>query len=356
MKKILISRPDVSRPEVESVVQVLKSGQISQGKEVEKFEKELEGYLKIGEAVTVNSGTAALHLALLAMGVGKGDEVIVPAFSFIATANAVLYCGARPVFADVELDNFVISPRTIAPLVNKRTKAVIVVSLYGNPKGTSEVYGFCKKNKLFLIEDAAQALGAESDGRKIGTFGIGCFSFYATKNITTGEGGAVALNDEDMAKHLRSLRNHGSSGGYYEYDKLGFNYRMTDFQAAIGRGQLRRIKSIIEARKIRAKKYLVGITSKEIVLPTWEEGHVWHQFTLRSKERQKNIGKLWKEGVESKIYYPIPIYRQKLYWDLGYGKIKLSNTEKLCNEVFSIPVHPGVSPMNTAKICQLLNY
>ena len=290
----------------------------------------------------------------MAAGIGKGDEVIVPAFSFIATANAVLYCGAKPIFADVELDNFAISPRTIVPLVNRKTKAVIMVSLYGNPQETKEVFDFCKKNKLFLIEDAAQSLGAESGKEKIGTFGIGCFSFYATKNITTGEGGAIALDDKKMAERIRSWRNHGSSGGDYEYDKLGFNYRMTDFQAAIGRGQLKRIKSIINARRIRAKKYLSGITNNEIVLPNWRKGHVWHQFTLRSKERGKYMKRLQEGGVETKIYYPISIYRQKLYRELGYERVKLVNTERLCSEVFSIPVHPAVSLAEIDKICELL--
>jgi dTDP-4-amino-4,6-dideoxygalactose transaminase len=340
--------------ETEYVVRVLRSGQISQGRVIEKFEKELASYLKVKEAVVVNSGTSALHLALMAMGIGKGDEVIVPAFSFIATANAVLYCGANPVFADVELETFAISPETIAPLVNRKTKAVIMVSLYGNPQGIREISDFCRREKLMLIEDAAQSLGAELDKKKIGTFGIGCFSFYATKNITTGEGGAISLDDRKMAERIRSLRNHGSSGGHYEYDKLGFNYRMTDFQAAIGRGQLRRIKSIIKARRIRAKKYHSGITNSEIVLPNWKEGHAWHQFTLRSKERRKYISRLEKEGIESKIYYPIPIYRQKLYQNLGYEKVKLANTERLCQEVFSIPVHPGVSLAEIDKICELL--
>lgn len=353
--RIGISEPCISAAEVEDTIRVLRSGQISQGKEVEKLEMELASYLKVSEAVVVNSGTSALHLALMAAGVGKGDEVIVPAFSFIATANAVLYCGAKPVFADVELDSFVISPRTIVSLVNRKTKAVIMVSLYGNPQGTMEVFGFCKKNKLFLIEDAAQSLGAEINGRKTGTFGgIGCFSFYATKNITTGEGGAIALNDGRAAERIRSWRNHGDSGGDYEYDKLGFNYRMTDIQAAIGRGQLRRIKSIIDARKIRAKKYLTEIINSEIILPIWEKGHVWHQFTLRSKVREKYIKRLGKEGIETKIYYPIPIYRQKVYRNLGYEEVKLPNTEKLCNEVFSIPVHPGVSLAEIDKICELL--
>ena len=349
-----ISKPSINKDEIKHIVRVLKSGQISQGKEVEKFEVELANYLKAKEVVVVNSGTSALHLALLAAGIGKGDEVIVPAFSFIATANAVLYCGAKPVFADVDLDTFVISPETIAPLVNKKTKAVVMVSLYGNPIGSKEVADFCHKEKLVLIEDAAQSLGAESDGKKVGTFGIGCFSFYATKNITTGEGGAIALDDRKMAERIRSLRNHGSSGGHYEYDKLGFNYRMTDFQAAIGRGQLRRIKSIIKARRIRAKRYLTEITNSEIILPIWEKGHVWHQFTLRSKERQKYMKRLGEGEVESKVYYPIPIYRQKLYQNLGYEKVKLANTERLCQEVFSIPVHPGVSLAEIDKICELL--
>lgn len=352
--RIGISEPDISMAEIEHAVRVLRSGKISQGREVEKFEMELTSYLKVREAVVVNSGTSALHLALMTAGIGKGDEVIVPAFSFIATANAVLYCGAKPIFADVDLDSLVISPRTIAPLVNPKTKAVIMVSLYGNPQGTREVFDFCKKNKLFLIEDAAQSLGAESDGKKIGTLGIGCFSFYATKNITTGEGGAVAVVDLRVAGKIRSLRNHGSSGDYYEYDKLGFNYRMTDFQAAIGREQLRRIESIIKARRIRAEKYLNQIKNREIILPIKKEGHVWHQFTLRSKGRDRYIRRLQEKGIESKIYYPIPIYRQKLYQNLGYEKVKLANTERLCAEVFSVPVHPGVSLAEIDKICELL--
>jgi perosamine synthetase len=221
----------------EAVTRVLKSGQLAEGPVVKEFENLYSKFIGTRHAVAVNSGTAALHVALLASGIGPGDEVITTPFSFIASANCCLYCGATPVFADIDIRTFNISPEAIEKKITSRTKAVIVVHLYGQPCDMDEIMAICKKHGLILIEDACQAHGAEYKGHKAGSFGIGCFSFYATKNMLTGEGGMITTNDDAIAEKAVAIRNHGRCGQYL-HDMLGYNFRMTDIAAAIGIGQL----------------------------------------------------------------------------------------------------------------------
>lgn len=227
---------------------------MAQGPQVEEFEKAFADYIGTKYAVAVNSGTAALHLALMASGIGSGDEVITTPFSFIATANCCLYCGAVPVFADIDGKTFNIDPHFIEKKITRKTKAMIIVHLYGQPCDMDDILAICQKHNLVLIEDACQAHGAEYNGNKVGSFGIGCFSFYPTKNITTGEGGIITTNYENVAQKARMMRQHGQSQRYV-HDILGYNFRMTDIAAAIGICQLKKL-DIANSKRIKNASYL----------------------------------------------------------------------------------------------------
>lgn len=353
--RVRISQPLISETTIRRVSRVLRSGNITQGKQVAQLERKLGEYLGTKHVAAVNSGTSALHLALIGLGIGRGDEVIVPSFSFIATANAVLYVGAKPVFADIDPEIFTLTPKTVMSALTPKTKAVIMVSLYGNPAYTAEIADLCRNQKLYLVEDAAQALGAQVDGRKIGTFGVGCFSFYATKNVTTAEGGAVVTADQRLAELLRSLRNHGAAAGEYCYERLGFNARMTDVQAALGLDQLEKLPQILRWRQQRAWKLTKLIKRRDIKFPADTAGHAWHQFTIRMDRRDRLRNRLLRYGFETKVYYPIPIHRQPLYQKLGYGRLKLPATEKAAGEVLSLPIHPRVTFKQLADMAGIIN-
>lgn len=255
---IKLSKPYIPVEAIENLVQIIQSGNLVQGKMVQEFESLLQDYLDTKHAVVVSSGTAALHLALIALGIHDGDEVIVPAFTFPATANAVELTGATPVFVDVGLDDFCMDASRLEKAITPRTKAIIPVHEFGQAAPMNEILTISRNHNLVLIEDAACALGTEYNGKKAGTFGlIGCFSFHPRKAITTGEGGVVVTNDDELAAKIRSLRNHGIQyhEGKMDFMAAGLNYRLTDFQAAMGIPQLREIKSIIDHRIALARKY-----------------------------------------------------------------------------------------------------
>jgi dTDP-4-amino-4,6-dideoxygalactose transaminase len=243
MRSIPISRPAISQTEVSAVVDVLRSGQLAQGAVVAAFETAFAGYIGTRYAVATSSGTTALHLALLAHGIGPGDEVIVPPFSFVASANAIRYTGATPVFADIDKDTLNLSPRAVRACVTHRTRAIVAVHLYGSPCDKAELDDISTEYGLALVEDACQAHGAEFDGRRVGTFGTGCFSFYATKNMTCGEGGMITTSDPTIAERIRLLRSHGMRVAYV-HEELGYNHRLTDVHAAIGLAQLSRLDEL----------------------------------------------------------------------------------------------------------------
>ena len=357
---INIAKPIIEEEEVEAATMVLKSGAIAQGPKVEAFEEAFASFIGTRYAIAVNSGTAALHTALLALGVGDGDEVITSSFTFISTANSILFTGAKPVFADIEEQSFNIDPLKILEKITPRTKAIIPVHLYGQPCDMNRVMNIAKAHSLAVIEDACQAHGAEYKGKKAGSFGIGCFSFYPTKNMITGEGGMITTNDKNIAESARMIRNHGQKERYL-HDILGYNYRMTDLAAAIGICQLKKLPQLNDKRIQNANtltKGLNGITG--LILPSTQPNtkHVFHQYTVRVTEcfgmsRDELREKLKGKGIDTRIYYPLPIHKQPFYQKLGYNEY-LPNSENAAREVFSLPVHPSLTEEDLEFIVQAL--
>ena len=339
---IPIASPVIGEQEKAAVLRVLESGVLAQGPAVEAFETAFAERLGVRHAVAVGSGSAALLVALLAHGVGEGDEVITTPFSFIASANAVLFAGARPRFVDVREDDFNIDPELIERMVTPRTKAIIPVHLYGNPCRMDDIEAIARRHGLAIVEDCCQAHGASIEGRPVGTFGTACFSFYPTKNMTTGEGGMVTTDDTDVAAQARMLRNHGQSERYL-HERIGFNWRMTDLAAAIGLAQLDRLEEGNARRRANARRLNEGCTG--VVTPTVREcsHHVYHQYTVRVPgQRDELLSHLREHGVGAVVYYPMPIHRQPVYRRLGY-RDDLPVAERLSTEVLSLPVHPSLT-------------
>ncbi|MBO8183223.1 MAG: DegT/DnrJ/EryC1/StrS family aminotransferase [Archaeoglobus sp.] len=352
--RIPIARPEIGKEEINRVVEVLKSGMLAQGRLVEEFEKAFAEYVGVKEAVAVSNGTVALDLALKALGIKEGDEVIVPAFTFIATANAVLFQHAKPVFADIDEKTMNIDANDAAEKITSKTKAIIGVHLYGHPFDVKAISDLCEDHKLMLIEDAAQAHGAEFEGIKVGSFGIGCFSFYPTKNMTTAEGGMITTNDSEIVGKLRLLRNHGDAGKY-NHIMLGYNYRMTDVNAALGIEQLKKLDEFNE-RRIRNAEYLNKNLRNDIVKPivVGKVKHVFHQYVVRVENRQKFIEQLEKAGIGYGIHYPLAIYEQPLYRNLGLnGDCRIA--EKVSRQVVSLPVYPSLSKEDLEYVVEVVN-
>jgi dTDP-4-amino-4,6-dideoxygalactose transaminase/carbonic anhydrase/acetyltransferase-like protein (isoleucine patch superfamily) len=357
---IEMANPSLGDDEIQAVTEVLKSGILAQGPKVAEFEDAFAAYIGTKHAIAVNSGTAALHAALLAAGVGAGDEVITTPFSFIATANAILFCNAKPVFVDIDEMTFNINISLLKEAISRRTKAVIIVHLYGQPCDMQEIVQICDEHNLILVEDACQAHGAEYRGRKVGSFGTGCFSFYATKNITTGEGGIITTNSADVAQKARMIRSHGQKERYL-HQTLGFNYRMTDISAALGICQLRRLGQINIKRTANAAFLASQITNIGGLTPPAvgpDRKHVFHQFTIRVTggfgiSRDDLAAILKHKGIMTGIHYAIPIHMQPLYRGLGYD-VHMPVSERAAREVLSLPVHPGLSDQDLRYIVQSL--
>lgn len=348
---ISIAKPLLGDEEEKAVRETLKSGMIAQGPRVSEFESSLADYCITSEAVAVNSGTAALHTALYALGVGKGDEVITTPFTFIATANAILMQNATPVFVDVQHDTFNINPELIQDSITKKTKAIIAVDLYGHPCDYDEIRKIAKENNLFVVEDACQAIGASYKGAKAGTFGdIGCFSFYATKNITSGEGGALITKNESYAKKARRFRQHGMADvGVYDYNDIGFNYRMTDISASILLQQLKKLDSFNAKRRENAKFFsdqLSGIKGISTPIIKNSHTHAFHQYTIRvdgfGLSRDGLFDHLRSSGVGCSIYYPRPLHMCQSFGKFGYKEGDCKIAERLSKEVISLPVHQSL--------------
>ncbi|MCG7848931.1 MAG: DegT/DnrJ/EryC1/StrS aminotransferase family protein [ANME-2 cluster archaeon] len=346
---IPIARPIIDEEEIDAVTDVMRSGVIAEGTKVFDFEKAFSGYIGVNHAVAVNSGTSALQIALQAAGIGKGDEVVTSSFSFIATANSILYNGAKPVFADISLDTFNIDPDDILNHITPLTKALLPVHLYGHPAEMKAIMDIAQDKDLIVIEDACQAHGTAYHGKSAGSFGTGTFSFYPTKNMTTGEGGMITTDDKDIDATARMIRSHGSKQRYH-HEMLGYNFRMTDISAAIGLVQLGRLDEFNRKRMENARYLSAGLRSLEgIEVPQIRNGctHVFHQYTIRVTnncrlERDHLVELLGNKGIGTGIYYPVPIHKQPLYKKSGYID-SLKNTETASMQVISLPVHPSVS-------------
>jgi dTDP-4-amino-4,6-dideoxygalactose transaminase len=339
---IPLSKPLIGEEEEEAVLTVLRSGQLAQGAVTEQFEQALADFCGVRHAVATSSGTTALQLALLAHGIGPGDEVITTPFTFIASSNSVLYCGAKPVFVDIEPDTFNIEPNRIEAAITPRTRAILPVHLYGNPADMAAILDIADRRGLIVVEDAAQAHGASINGRAVGSFATGCFSFYPTKNMTTGEGGAVTTNDDVIADRIRLLRAHGAPTRY-RHDVLGYNFRMTDIHAAIGLAQLPKLDGWTERRRSNAAR-LSGLLRDQVTTPVHRRwaSPVYHQYTIRVAAGREDLpDRLAAQGVASGVYYPTPVHRQPLYRQLGYVDI-LPEAERAAREVLSLPVHPAL--------------
>ena len=352
---IPISRPYIGEAEKRAVMEVLESGMLVQGLRTAELEKRFAAICDVKYAIATSSGTAALHVALLAHGIGVGDEVITTPFTFIASVNSIIYTGARPVFVDIEKDTFNINPALIEAAVTPRTKAILPVHLYGYPCDMDAIMDIARRHNLVVIEDAAQAIGATYKGKLAGSFGTGCFSLYATKNVMSGEGGMITTNDGALAQRCRMIRNHGMQRRYY-HDVLGFNSRMTDLHAAIGLAQIDRLGEFTARRRANAEYLNVHITSVNTPRVREGYGHVWHQYTIRVvKGRDAAVKQLNDAGVGTGIFYPVPANKQAHLAEMGLDDVSLPVAERLAQEVLSLPVHPQLSQADLQKIAFEVN-
>ena len=351
------AKPLIGDEERAAVDRVLLSGMVAQGPEVAAFEKEFADHFVEGlPVIAVNSGTSGLHLGLLAAGVGPGDEVIVPSFTFAATANAVALTGATPVFADIEPETFTLDPVAVEAAVTERTRGILPVHLYGHPARMTELGEIARNRGLALYEDAAQAHGAALNGRPVGTFGaMTMFSLYPTKNMTSGEGGMVVTADEETARRVRLLRNQGMER-QYENELIGFNARMTDIHAAIGRVQLTKVDAWTETRRSNAAFLDAHLSG--VVVPPVADGarHVYHQYTIRVEDDRDGLVKALKEeyAIGSGVYYPIPNHRLPSLERYAPG-LDLPETERAAREAVSLPVHPSLSAADLDRIVTAVN-
>lgn len=345
--KVPIAKPIIGEEEIENVVEVLKSGMIAQGPKVEEFEERFAEWVGAEYGIAVNSGTAALHVALLSCGVGEGDEVITTPFTFIASGNSIVYTGAKPVFADIDLKTYTLDPNSIEDLITENTKAILPVQLYGQSADMDKINDIAERYGLAVIEDAAQAHGATCNGKKVGSMGdMACFSFYPTKNMTTSEGGIITTNDDELAENAKIFRAHGASVRYH-HDEIGYNFRMTDISAAIGLAQLDKIDEFNDKRIENAAYLNEGLKDVDgVITPYCAENskHVYHQYTIRVEKGDRDD---WVDiindcGVGTGIHYPIPLYNQPIYGKLGIEG-NCPNAELAADNVISLPVHPSLT-------------
>jgi len=390
---IPISKVSIGKEEKSAVMDVMNSGILASGPKVLEFEKLFAEYVDSKYAVAVNSGTAALQITLMAHGIGKGDEVITSPFTFVATANSILFTGAKPIFADIDGDTFNIDPESIIDKITDRTVAILPVHLYGHPANMKSIKEIAEDHKLTIVEDACQAIGSKIDNKMVGSDKLvgdneeiraTCFSFYPTKNMTTIEGGMISINGNENVNNnenvsnnengkcnkrileyynkCKLIRSHGAGiNTRYVHEILGYNFRMNDISAAIGIEQLKKLDSFNKRRQENAKYMNSKLSDiNGIITPKVRDGyeHVFHQYTIRiTKEygmnRDSLINILHRKNIGSGIHYPVAIYRQPLYMKLGY-KDHLNNVETMSNEVVSLPIHPGVTNSDIDYIADVI--
>ncbi|MHA1334040.1 MAG: DegT/DnrJ/EryC1/StrS family aminotransferase [Candidatus Odinarchaeia archaeon] len=358
---IPISAPVIGEEELNNIVKVLNSGIIASGEWVRQFENEFACYIGVKHAISTVNGTTALDIALKTIKIKPGDEVIVPDFTFIATANAVLFQYAKPVFADIDDKTYTLNPDDVVEKISNKTKAVIGVHLFGHPFNIDAIREICEDHHLFLIEDCAQAHGAEYKGEKVGKFGeINCFSLYATKNMTTGEGGMLTTNDDKLADRVRLLINHGQTAKYV-HEELGFNYRLTNLQAALGLAQLKKLDKFNNTRIKNARYLNKNIRVSGIDKPVVNNNvrHVYHQYVIKVLDefplsRNEFLEYLNNKKIGCSIHYPLPIHMQPLYKKLKINA-KCPIAEEVSSKILSLPVHPKLTGQDLKYICDTIN-
>jgi dTDP-4-amino-4,6-dideoxygalactose transaminase len=342
------------RNEVNAAIQgVLDSCQFTLGSEVAAFEKEFAAYCKTEQGIAVNTGTSALHLALLAAGVGRGDEVITVPFTFVATVSAIDYTGAKAVLVDIDPQTFTMDPKAVEAAITPRTKAIIPVHLYGQPADMDPILAIAKRHKLIVIEDAAQAHGAEYKGRRAGSMGdMGCFSFYPGKNLGAyGEGGLVTTSNPEYARTIRMLRDWGAEKKYQHVLK-GYNYRMEGIQGAVLRVKLRHLEAWTEGRRTAARHYDNFLAGSGVPTPVAMPyaRHVYHIYAVRTHARQAWMDALQAQGIQTGIHYPIPVHLLPAFADLGYRAGQFPHSERAANEVLSLPMFPELTESQCKEV------
>ena len=349
---IPIAKPIIGRDVRRAVNKVLRSGNLTQGPEVLAFEREFSLLVNERECVAVNSGTSALHIALLSLGIGAGDEVIVPSFTFAATANSVALTGAKPVFVDIDINTYNIDPNLIEKAITPLTKAIQVVHLYGLPADMIRIVEIAKRHNLLIIEDAAQAHSASINDKSVGTFGnAAAFSFYPTKNMTSGEGGMIVFKDKEPARLARLYRNQGMEKRY-QNEIVGFNLRMTDIHAAIGRAQLKHLLKWSKKRQDNAMT--LSSQLQNVITPIIPNGfsHVFHQYTIRvPKNRDSFAERLSKAGVGNSVYYPTQVHKLPSF----NTSLTLPQTQLATESVLSLPVHPSLTSRDLKRVINTVN-
>jgi perosamine synthetase len=353
---IPISKPFIGEAEKAAVMAVLESGYLVQGPRTQALEERFAALCQTAHAIATSNGTTALQLALLANGIGPGDEVITTPFTFIATANSIVAVGALPVFVDIDEETFNLNADLVEAALTPRTKALMPVHLYGQMCDMDALTAIAQRHNLVIIEDAAQAVGAAYKGRKAGSFGTGAFSLYATKNVMAAEGGMITTDDDAVAERCRLLRNHGQRQRYY-YEMLGYNYRMSDLHAAIGLCQMERLDTFTARRQANAA-YL-NANLKTVFTPQIQAGceHVWHQYTVRlanGRDREAAVRQLADMEVGTGVFYPVPAHKHT-YMHKIVGDKCLPVAEKVAQAVFSLPVHPQLTAADLTTIVEAVN-
>lgn len=349
---------ELIRDEIESAIQgVIRSGSFILGENVERFEKEFASFCGVKYGVGVGSGADALLLALKALGIGPGDEVITTPLTFVATANAIVLAGAKPVFADIEPETYCLDPEKLEQAVTPRTKAIIPVHLYGHVCDMKPILEVAEKHGLFVVEDACQAHGALYYGARAGSLGIcGCFSFYPTKNLGAyGDGGMVVTNDYELAEAIRLIRSQGQKTRY-DYKVVGHTSRLDEIQAAILRVKLRYLDEWNEMRRRNAERYTKRLHKLNLVLPVEKDyaKHVYHLYVIRCKKRDELVSFLNQHGVEALIHYPTPIHLTPAYRSMGYEARSLPVSEQCAREIVSLPMFPELSEEEIEYVCNLI--
>ncbi len=356
--QIPINIPTIGKEEIRAASQVLQKGQLTSsashgGKNVQEFEKLAASFVKSKYAVAVNSGTSALQAALYALDIKKGDEVLLPSFTFVATANSVVAVGAKPVFVDILKENYTIDPNDLRKKITKKSKIIIPVHLYGNVAFIDEIIEIANRYNLKIIEDAAQSLGSTFKNKHTGTFSdLGCYSLYPTKVITAGEGGFIVTNNEKLYKKLQMIRNHGMVHGY-DTRIIGLNLRMPEISAAIAKVQMKKLGKFLSIRKRNAKILSNLISDLDIQIPMEREDENvnWYLYTIAAKNRNKIMKKLNSAGIGAIAYYSTPVHKTPFY----HKKLSLPNTDWAASSVLSLPIHPQVSEQNLSFISKTMH-